>query len=74
MTGLQGWSVPAVQLGTETDLCTDFYERENSPPLTKEKISVPDLSLVFVMVSLKWPLQTAKRTSAAFLSMCTVSF
>lgn len=63
-----------MQLGTETDLCMDFYEREKSPPLTKEKIAVPDLSLVFVMVSLKWPLQTAKRTSAAFLSMCTVSF
>lgn len=49
-----------MQLGTETDLCMDFCEREKSPPLTKEKISVPDLSLVFVMVSLKWPLQTAE--------------
>lgn len=34
---LQGWSLSAVQLRMETDLCAGFCEREKSPPLTKEK-------------------------------------
>lgn len=54
-------------------MCTVLFAREKSPPPTKERnISTWSLSLVFVVVSLKWPLQTANRTSAAFWA-CALS-